>query len=135
MSAPRPELAHDSWARSKLAAIPCTQWLAAKVQLQTALQAVQRLPEHEQAPLLLDIKSDSAWWLVPHDAAEQLADVSSVTLLPLGSPLHCPPARRAVGGRVWLVGPDGSGRVIDPVYLAAALGPGSGPRLPAEAFG
>lgn len=131
----RPELALDVWAMDGLLPIHCTQWLAAEVRLSTALEAVKRIPTRERGPLLIDARFDSAWWLVPLDAAEQLSDVRPVTVLPHGWPLHCPPTSRAVGSRVWLEAPDGSGRVMDPVYLAAALGPGGGPRLPTEAFG
>lgn len=51
----------------------------------------------------------------------------------LGRPLHCPPAGRAVRSRVWLKEPAGSGCVMDPGHLAAALGRVGGPRLSAEA--
>ncbi|MEU4996577.1 hypothetical protein [Streptomyces sp. NPDC021622] len=131
----RPQLAYEVWEMGGLAPIHCTRWLAAETQLVTALQAVRRLPTRESGPLLMDFGLDTAWWLVPLDAAEQLADVRLITLRPHGWPLHCPPTHRAAAGRVWLEAPDGSGRVIDPVYLAAVLGPGGGPRLPAEAFG
>lgn len=133
-SAPRPELAHEMWDIGALVPLDCSRWLVAEVQLQAAMEAVQRVPTREQGPLLVDFRSDRAWWLVPLDADEQLADVRQVTVLRRDIPLHCPPTHRAVGSRVWLEAPDGSGRVMDPVYLAAALGPG-GPRLPAEAFG
>lgn len=134
-SAASPDLALAAWESRTLVPLHCTQWLAAEVKMQAAMGAVQRIPEHELGPLLLDFRMDRAWWLVPLDATEHLADVPQILVLPLGWPLHCPSTRLAVGSRVWLEAPDGSGQLNDPVYLAAALGPGGGPRLPAEAFG
>lgn len=131
----RPELAHEVWEMDGLAPIHCARWLAAEAQLGTALQAVKRIPPPARGPLLVDPGLDTAWWLVPLEAAAELADVRHISLQPIGWPMHCPPAHRPAAGRFWLVAPDGSGRVTDPVYLAAALGPGGGPRLPAEAFG
>lgn len=131
----RPDLAHEVWGKNSLLPILSTEWRVAEAHLQPALQAVQRIPEHEQGPILMDIRLDRAWWLVPLDADEQLADVSGVSVQPIGWPLHCPPASRCIGSRVWLDAPDGTGRLMNPAYLAAALGPGGGPRLPAEAFG
>ncbi|MFH8492469.1 hypothetical protein [Streptomyces longisporoflavus] len=46
-----------------------------------------------------------------------------------------PPSLAAVRPGRRTQGPGGTGRVTGPVYLAAAPGPGSGPRLPAEASG
>lgn len=131
----RPELAHEVWEMDGLAPIHCTRWLAAEAQLGIALQAVRRMPARERGPFLLDPGLDTAWWLVPLDAAQDLADVRHVSVHPLGWPLHCPPTRRPAAGRFWLEAQDGSGRVTAPAYLAAALSPGGGPRLPAEAFG
>ncbi|MFD3574787.1 hypothetical protein [Streptomyces sp. NPDC058644] len=130
----RPDLAHQVWDMDGLAPIHCMRWLVAEVQLVTALQAVKRIPAHARGPLLVDPGLEIAWWLVPITGDEDLADVRHVTMRPIGWPLHCPPTGRPAAGRFWLDAPDGSGRVTDPVYLAAALGPG-GPRLPAEAFG
>jgi hypothetical protein len=72
--------------------------------------------------------------LIPHDAAEDLADVRQVRVRPEGWPLHCPPTGWYQCGRMWLHRPDGSGRLNDPTQIAAALGPG-GVRLAAEASG
>ncbi|MEV0115894.1 hypothetical protein AB0H77_22035 [Streptomyces sp. NPDC050844] len=133
--APDPNAAYEAWEMGALATIHSTRWLVAETQLAHALEAIKRIPDHQQGPVLIDVRFDRAWWLVPLDAAEQLADVRPVTVLPFEWPLHCPPTSRAFGSRVWLEAPDGSGRVMNPIYLAAALGPGGGPRLPAEAFG
>ncbi|WP_069886615.1 hypothetical protein [Streptomyces luteocolor] len=131
----RPDVAHEAWAMGGLAPVHSTQWLVSEVQLGAALRAVQRIPHRKAGPLLIDARFDSAWWLAPLDTAGQLADVRHATVLPSGWPLHCPPTTRAVGSRVWLHAPDGSGHLMAPALLAAALGPGGGPRLPAEAFG
>ncbi|WP_309029161.1 hypothetical protein [Streptomyces alfalfae] len=130
-----PELTLAAWESRTLMPVHATQWLVAEVQLQPAMAAVRRMPEHKLGPILIDMRMDRAWWLVPLDAADHLKDVPQALVLPPGWPLHCPSTQLAVGSRAWLEAPDGSGRLNDPVYLAAALGPGGGPRLPAEAFG
>ncbi|MFD7774245.1 hypothetical protein [Streptomyces sp. NPDC059753] len=130
----RPELAFEVWEMDGLAPIHCTQWLAAEAQLGLALQAARRIPSRHRGPLLVSPDLDAAWWLVPPDAAEELADVRLLTVQPHGWPLHCPSTQRPAGGRFWLHAPDGTARLTDPVHLAAAFGPG-GPRILAEAFG
>lgn len=129
----RPETAHAVWDMDGLAPIHCTQWLAAEAQLTVALNAFARLPRQRRGPFLVDPALDTAWWLVPLDAADELRDVLTVTVQSLDWPLHCPPPDRPAAGRFWHVAPDGTGRLTDPAYLAAALGPAAG-RLPAEAF-
>ncbi|MCF3124027.1 hypothetical protein IPZ68_30610 [Streptomyces arenae] len=131
----RPDLAYEVWELRGLVPIHCTQWLAAEMPLSAALHAVPRIPHHRPGPLLIDVRLDSGWWLIPLDTAEQLADVRHATVMPSGWPLHCPPTTRAVGSRVRLHAPDGSGHLMAPALLAGALGPGGGPRLPAEALG
>lgn len=65
-----------------------------------------------------------AWWLVPLDAAEELADVRAVSVKPHGWTLHCPPSGQVLRKHLWLNYPDGSGVLTDPAVLAAAFGPG-----------
>ncbi|WP_420035067.1 hypothetical protein ACN2WE_23975 [Streptomyces sp. cg28] len=116
-----------------LAPIHATRWLAAEAQLNVALTAFGRLPRSRRGPFLVDPGLDTAWWLVPLDAAEELRDLVPIVVRPVDWPLHCPPVDRPAGGRFWHVAPDGSGLLTDPAYLAAAVGPAAG-RLPAEAL-
>jgi hypothetical protein len=127
-------LVHEVWSVGGLAPIHCTQWLAAEAQLATALEARKRIPAKARGPLLLDSGLDAAWWLVPLDAADELADIRPLTVHPYDWPLHCPSPQRPAGGRFWLDAPDGSGKVTDPACLAAAFGPAVS-ALRAEAFG
>lgn len=129
-----PETAHAVWAMDGLAPIHTTRWLAAEAQLSVAFDAFSRLPRRRRGPLLVDPGLETAWWLVPLNAAEELRDVVPITVHPPGWPLHCPPTDRPAAGRFWHLAPDGTGHVTDPAYLAAAVGPAAG-RLSAEAFG
>jgi len=95
---------------------------------------MRRIGGDRLGPVLADIHTDRAWWLLPFDLAGELDDVRQITVRPHGWTLRCPPVLYALDDRVWLEAPDGSGRLTDPILLGAALGPG-GPRLPAEAFG
>ncbi|MET9083739.1 hypothetical protein ABZX77_17900 [Streptomyces sp. NPDC004237] len=88
------------------------------------MPALTRIPEGQRGPVLADVQGDSAWWLVPLDAAEELADVRAVSVKPPGWTLDCPPASRMLFGHLWLNYPDGTGVLTDPAVLAAALGPG-----------
>ncbi|WP_372352608.1 hypothetical protein [Streptomyces sp. KL116D] len=115
-----------------VAPIRSTHWLAAEAQMIEALHARKRIPARARGPLLIDPGLDAAWWLVPLDAAEELADIAHLTVHPFDWPLHCPSTQQPACGRFWVDAPDGSGTLTDPVYLAAAFGPAAG-RLPAEA--
>ncbi|MFF2503481.1 hypothetical protein ACFVTY_08910 [Streptomyces sp. NPDC058067] len=128
----RPDIASAVWDLDGLAPIHCTTWLAAEIQLNISLDALGRLRRGHRGPLLLDPALDTAWWLVPHSAALELADIRSVTVHPQEWPLHVPPVEHPAAGRFWHIPPDGSGHLTEPAYLAAALGPVG--RLPAEAF-
>jgi hypothetical protein len=75
-------------------------------------------------PVLACTRSGRAWWLVPLETGEQVDDIPGVTVLPSGTPLLCPPPVDSLDGRTWLVRPDGSGQLTDPVQLGAAFGPG-----------
>ncbi|MFC9911053.1 hypothetical protein [Streptomyces sp. NPDC059862] len=97
------------------------------------MPAATRIREEQRGPVLADGELDRAWWLVPLDAAEKLADVRQLVVRPAGWSLHCPSMGSYVDGRFWLWRPDGSGRLTDAAVLAAAFGPG-GYRLPAEAL-
>ena len=99
------------------------------------MDAIKRIGSDRLGPVLADVASERAWWLLPPGLGDELDDIGLLTVHPHGWLLRCPPVLYPVRGRVWVERPDGSGRLTDPILLGAALGPGGGPRLPAEAFG
>ncbi|MFE9446497.1 hypothetical protein ACFYO2_48255 [Streptomyces sp. NPDC006602] len=109
-----------------------THWLVAQTTVAHGLPAASRIREEQRGPVLIDPYGDRAWWLVPLDAAEELADVRQVRMRHAGWILRCPPTGREVDRLSWLWNPDGSGHLTDPAVLAAAFGPG-GSRSPGEA--
>ncbi|MFD4508667.1 hypothetical protein [Streptomyces sp. NPDC058457] len=120
-----PKLVRLAWGTDTLAPIESgTRWLVAQSRLVHAMPALTRIPEGQRGPVLADGNGDAAWWLVPLDAAEELANIRTVSVKPHGWPLHCPSAGRMLAGQLWLNHPDGSGQLTDPAVLAAALGPG-----------
>ncbi|MFI9772487.1 hypothetical protein ACIHJG_37395 [Streptomyces sp. NPDC052415] len=129
-----PGLVRSAWDDEHLAPIATgTSWLVAETQLVLGMPALSRIREEHRGPVLADPSSDTAQWLVPPGAAEELADLRAVKVHPAGWSLRCPPTRRSIEGRFWLARPDGSGRLTDPAVLAAAFGPGGGRRLSAKA--
>ncbi|MDH6214354.1 hypothetical protein [Streptomyces pseudovenezuelae] len=134
-SSAHPELTRGLWDADALAPIPSGDvWLVAESRLVTGMPALQRIYADQRGPVLADGDLDRAWWLVPLEAAEELADVRELKVHPAGWSLLCPAMNSYVNGRFWLNRPDGSGLLTDPAGLAAAFGPG-GYRRPAEAFG
>ncbi|WP_328439395.1 hypothetical protein OHA71_23950 [Streptomyces sp. NBC_00444] len=128
-----PALVRGAWMLDYVAPIASGKsWLVAETRLISAMPALNRIREAHRGPVLGDAEVDKAWWLVPLDADEELADVRSITVHPAGWALHCPPTGWHLESRFWLCRPDGSGQLTDPAVLAAAFGPG-GYRLPAEA--
>jgi hypothetical protein len=109
--------------------------MVAEAALAHSMDAIKRIGVPRLGPVLADVSQGIAWWLLPPTLGDELDDVRTITLRPRGWVLRCPPVLYPVRGRVWVERPDGSGRLTDPVLLGAALGPGGGPRLPAEAFG
>ncbi|MET7700329.1 hypothetical protein [Streptomyces sp. NPDC005485] len=135
--AEQPDLVREAWDVQALATIRTgVHWLAAESPIVAVLAALKRMPPGRLGPVLADPTTEQAWWLVPLGAGEHLAGTRQIRVRPAGWPLRCPPTGWQLCGRFWLQRPDGSGKLTDPVLLGAALGPeGSGPRLPAEAFG
>ncbi|MFI1175677.1 hypothetical protein [Streptomyces melanogenes] len=133
-AAPVPAAVHRAWVREELAAIPTGgTWIVAEAPIMASVEAMQRIGSARLGPVLAAPESDRAWWLLPLDATEHLADVRRLTLPSPGWLLHCPPCETSLDGRCWLERPDGTGRLTDPALLGAAFGPAG--RLPAEAFG
>ncbi|CCK30374.1 hypothetical protein BN159_5995 [Streptomyces davaonensis JCM 4913] len=129
-----PVLVRAAWEDELLAPIASgIGWLVAETQLVFGMPALARIREADRSPVLADPESDTAWWLVPLDAAEDLDDARHVKVHAPGWLLRCPPTGWQVDGRFWLARPDGSGRLTDPTVLAAAFGPGGGARLSSEA--
>lgn len=120
-----PTLVRAAWNKDALAPIASgARWLVAETALLTTMKALNRVREEHRGPVLADTEVDKAWWLVPLDAADELADWRQVTVHVTGWPLHCPPTGWHLETRMWLCRPDGSGRLTDPAVLAAAFGPG-----------
>lgn len=109
-------------------------WRVVQAPLFSSVGVLRRIRPAHLGPILVDVRRDRAWWLLPPDLGDELSDLRQLTVEPEGSPLWCPPVVTPAEGLVWLEYPDGSGRLTDPVALGAAFGPG-GARLPAEAFG
>ncbi|UOB12034.1 hypothetical protein MQE23_24545 [Streptomyces sp. HP-A2021] len=125
-----PALVREAWNLEALAPIPSgNAWLAAEAPLVASMQAPNRIRPERRGPVVADPTLDMAWWLVPLDAADELGDLRTVTVQPVGWPLHCPPTGWPACGRFWLTRPGGSGELTDPAVLAAAFGPGRYRRL------
>lgn len=128
-----PALVREAWNLEALAPIRSGKaWLVVEAPLVASMQAHTRIHPEHRGPVVADPTLDTAWWLVPLDAVDELADLRMVTVQPVGWPLHCPPTGWPACGRFWLTRPDGSGQLTDPAVLAATFGPG-GYRRPAEA--
>lgn len=130
-----PALVRAAWDQEVLAPIASGgRWLVAESPLLTALKALNSIRGEYQGPVLADPELDKAWWLVPLNAADKLADARQwqVVVQPKGWPLRCPPTGWHVDGRLWLSRPDGSGQLTDLALLAAAFRPGGARRLPSE---
>lgn len=124
------------WDAEELGAFPSGgHWLIAETSLTQTMDALKRIAPDRRGPVLSDVNQGIAWWLLTPTLGDELDDIRTITVRPRGWLLRCPPVLYPVRGRVWIERPDGSGRLTDPVLLGAALGPGGGPRLPAEAFG
>ncbi len=135
--APHPAKVQAEWDAEVLAPIASgLHWRVAEAPLMLSMDVVKWMMRPDRVgPILADVSQSIAWWLLPPDLDDQLDDVRQLIIHPAGWELWCPPVLYAVCGRLWMGGLDGSGRLTDPVMLGAALGPGGGPRLPAEAFG
>ncbi|MFB8772081.1 hypothetical protein [Streptomyces broussonetiae] len=130
---PHPDLTRAAWEAQDLAPIASgPRWLVAESTLTDGMPAATRIRDEQRGPILADGIIGRAWWLVPTQAAEDLADVPHLTVHAAGWVLACPPMDTVVDGRFWLWRPDGSGYLTDPAVLAAAFGPGWY-RCPAEA--
>lgn len=131
--APDPAQAESEWDLDEFAAIPSgPHWRIAEAPLVASVSAIQRIGPDRIGPILGDVYSDIAWWLLPPDLGDDLDDVRPLKVHPAGWLLHCPPVLHSVRGRWWIERPDGSGRLTDHHLLGAAFGPGGGIRLPSE---
>lgn len=128
-----PDVVRATWDQEQLAPIASgSAWLAAEARLATGYAKVLRIPAEQRGPVLADPESDKIWWLVPRSASEELAGARQLAVHPADWALRCPPTGWHIEGRMWIVRPDGSGRLTNPAVLAAAFLAG-GYRLPAEA--
>ncbi|MFJ7949814.1 hypothetical protein ACIQ6K_40540 [Streptomyces sp. NPDC096354] len=133
LASPDPVKIHRAWEAGELTHLPSGQlWLAAEADLRRSVEAMQRVGPEQLGPVLVFPSAELAWWLVPCNADDELADLAQLTLRPKGWMLRCPPADRYVDGWGWLEKPDGSGLLTDPTVLSAAFELGG--RLLAAAF-
>ncbi|MGW7514616.1 hypothetical protein ACWGJ2_03370 [Streptomyces sp. NPDC054796] len=132
---PTPDTVFAAWARDELARIPTgPYWAAVEADLLRSVRAMEPLSRAGLlGPVLAHPETERAWWLVPPDAHEHLADLTQLTVHEKGWPLLCPSPEHGAQGMCWLERPDGTGKLTDPASLGAAFGRGG--RLPAEAFG
>lgn len=129
-----PADAQHAWDTETFAEIPAgPYWRVAEAPLTRSVEAIHRIGPDRLGPVLGDVYREVAWWLLPPGVADELDDVRGVTVHPAGWVLRCPPVQRSMEGRWWIEGPDGSGRLTDPLLLGAAFGPGGRPSR--EAFG
>lgn len=128
-----PALVWKAWHAGTLAEIESgARWLIAESTVTQGMPAASRIREEQRGPVLMAPYANVAWWLVPLDAAEELADVRQLRVRHTGWTLRCPPTGREMERMQWLWDPDGTGHLTDPAVLAAAFGPG-GYRRPTEA--
>lgn len=121
------------WAADELAPFPTGEhWRVAEAPLALAMDVMRRIQDRS-GPVLADVTTSVASWLLPADLDDELDDVKQLTVRPAGWVLACPPVLYGVRGRVWLRPPDDSGHLTDPALLGAALGPGCRPAM--EDFG
>ncbi|MHB9862201.1 hypothetical protein [Streptomyces sp. YIM S03343] len=121
-----------AWDREDLAPFPTgSRWRVAEAALLRTVQVMKRIRSERLGPVLADVETERAWWLLPPGLDDELDDIRQLTVRPSGWVLKCPPVLYSAGGRMWLERPDGTGRLTDPALLGAAFGPG-GIRPPTE---
>lgn len=96
-------------------------WRVAEGPLLTSVRALKRVDGRQLGPVLVDVATGRAWWLLPPDLGDELDDVRLLTVQPPGWLLACPPVLHTIDERGWLEPPDGSGRLTDPAALGAVL--------------
>lgn len=129
----QPTAARRNWDNEELAPFRTgAHWRAAEAPLLQSMHAMKRMGWKGLGPVLADVEANLAWWLLPTTVGDELDDARALTLRPDGWLLRCPPVLYAVGVRMWLERPDGSGRLTDPRLLGTAFSPG-GARLSMEA--
>jgi len=133
-AAPDPTPVLRAWELGEPGELPSGEhWRVVEAPLVASVAAIQRIGPERIGPVAGDVYRDLAWWLVPPDLDDDLDDVRAFKVQPAGWRLRCPPVLYSVHGRWWIERPDGTGRLTDPVLLAAAFGPGAGGfRLPSE---
>ncbi|MCQ9185066.1 hypothetical protein KMT30_39765 [Streptomyces sp. IBSBF 2953] len=123
-----------AWAVGELARIPSGErWRVAEGPLLPSLRAMKHLGSGRLGPVLADVATGRAWWLLPTALRDELAGVPQLTVQPPGGLLVSPPVLHAIGERGWLEPPDGSGRLTAPAALCAAFGVGGGTHAEAPA--
>ncbi|WP_043256108.1 hypothetical protein [Streptomyces sp. Tu6071] len=121
-----PQQALRTWQRDdQLVPVPSTgAWRVVEAPLYSSIDAMCAIrPTGALGPVLASVREPLAWWLVPADEADDLADLRQLTVRPRGWVLDCPHEGIGSEGRLWLEPPDGSGRLTPAPQLGAAFGP------------
>ncbi|GGR67353.1 hypothetical protein GCM10010269_02640 [Streptomyces humidus] len=114
-----------TWAAGELARIPSGEhWRVAEGPLLFSLRAMKYLGSRRLGPVVADVATGQAWWLLPTGLRDELDDVPQLTVQPQGGLLACLPVLNTIGERGWLEPPDGSGRLTAPAALRIAFGAG-----------
>ncbi|PAZ10827.1 hypothetical protein CLM62_38690 [Streptomyces sp. SA15] len=123
-----------AWAAEDYARIPSGEhWRVVEGPLLRSVRAMKHVSRRQLGPVLVDVGTAQAWWLVSPGLGDELDDLRQLTVRPPGWLLACPPVLYAIDERAWLERPDGSGRLTDPGALRAAFVQGGRPL--AEALG
>ncbi|WP_435245871.1 hypothetical protein [Streptomyces sp. NRRL F-5630] len=121
-----PQQALRIWALDdQLVPVPSSgTWRVVAAPLYPSIDAMCAIrPTGALGPVLASVREPLAWWLVPADEADDLADLRQLNVHPRGWVLDCPHEGIGSEGRLWLEPPDGSGRLTPAARLGAAFGP------------
>ncbi|MFD0277578.1 hypothetical protein ACFVHB_27225 [Kitasatospora sp. NPDC127111] len=122
-AAPDPEAFREQWERTGLGLMPLPagrRWDVLSVPGRLGRPVVDILDARSCGPVLADFGGESVGFLVPVGTAARWVG-TGVRTAGEGTWIVVPhPGRRSRGVR-WLVPPDGSGRLNDPVLLELAL--------------
>ncbi|EFK99488.1 conserved hypothetical protein [Streptomyces sp. SPB78] len=121
-----PQQALRTWAHEdQLVPVPSSgTWRVVEAALYPSIDAMCAIrPTDALGPVLASVRQPLAWWLVPADEADDLADLRQLTVHPRGRVLNCPHEGIGSEGRLWLEPPDGSGRLTPVSQLGTAFGP------------
>ncbi|GAA5011966.1 hypothetical protein [Kitasatospora paranensis] len=121
-AAPDPQACRDAWDDTQAALLPAGRlWdvlLVPGPLARPALAVLARMADH--GPVLADRAADRLGFLVPPGTADHWT-ATGVRGAGTGTSIALPHPDGRSGTLCWLVPPDGSGRLVDPVRLELAL--------------